>query len=254
MIQANLPFSTVRCSALKELLEAITCREVKMPSISTLMTTLTSKFDLMKINLKEKIKKQSFICSTTDIWTHRGKSYLGVSIHYIDEEWKRKSYILAFRRLFKRHTYDYLAKCLHDINKEIDLPHEKITHIVTDGGSNFCKAFRIYGRENDFSETLASMAEDEENEIYEEENVVLFNENALLIVNGDANDNQKEPDPLNDIMKDVENAAIQGDQIDFNNDLNFLCDDIILPPQMRCFSHLLNLIGNKPFIQIILYN
>lgn len=246
MVQSNLPFITIRSPALKELLEAISCREIKMPSNLSFMTMLSVKFDLMKTNLKLELKNQTFVCLTTDIWSHRAKSYLGVSVHYLNEQWQRKSYILAFRRLYERHSYDYLAKWLHEIIEEFDLSIGKITHVVTDGGSNFCKAFRVFGTDNDFSETLAALEQTEDNETNEAEDIVLIHENPVLVVEGDANecsvnDDNQNAEFLQEVITDVERALIQGDQIDLSQDSN--STDIVLPPQMRCFSHLLNLIG-----------
>lgn len=73
------------------------------------------------------LAKQSYVCITTDVWTHPCRSYLGVSVHFIDEEniKLRKSYVLAFRRLKQRHTFDYLASCLNEIFDEYELPVKK---------------------------------------------------------------------------------------------------------------------------------
>lgn len=157
VIQHNLPFSTIRSSALRTLLEEIANRQIKMPSIKFTMQTLATKFLTMKENLKNKLAKQPQVCVTTDVWNHRCRSYLGVSVHFIDDENVkiRRSYILAFRRLKQRHTFDYLEVCLNEIFVEFELSVKKITHAVTDGGSNFCKAFRVYGCNDDFQEAAA---------------------------------------------------------------------------------------------------
>lgn len=226
-----------------------------MPSVLSFMTTLSIKFDLMKNNLKLELKDQTFVCLTTDIWSHRAKSYLGVSVHYINAHWQRKSYILAFRRLYERHSYEYLAKWLHDIIEEFGLSIGKITHVVTDGGSNFCKAFRIFGSDNDFNVTLAALEQVEDDENNEAEDVILVGGNSVAVVGGDANEcseneNNHNVEVFEDVFTDIERASIQGDQIDFSQDLD--SNDIVLPSQMRCFSHLLNLIG-KFLVQSLYY-
>lgn len=227
---------------MKILLEGVAGREVSMPSIPSTMLLLNSRFDEMKNKLKMLIKEAQYVCLTADVWSHSRKSYLGVSIHFIanDNSWTRKSYILAFRLLSKRHTFDYLAETLVDIFKENDLPIEKITHIVTDGGSNFCKAFREFGKKSDFSDTLALIEQNEiEPELNDEGDDLLYIEGDPILVL-----DSEDSDPFEDIETEIMHANIQSDQINFPNENEEIDMDIVLPPQMRCFAHLLNLIGN----------
>lgn len=257
VLQNNLPFSIVRSSALKQLLEEMADRKIKMPSIKFTMQTLSSKFQIMKRNLIQELYKQSFVCLTTDVWTHRCRSYLGVSVHYIDEEniKLRKSHMLAFRRLKQRHTFDYLASALNELFDEFDLPVKKITHVVTDGGSNFCKAFRIYGSNDDFGESIAAIQEpeqlDEEDEF--DEDVVVVDYNAVVILENEGSEEDSEFDDAiseEQIAKDIQNTVVEFDQINFPDEPLALfsrcdtnCGNINLPRQMRCFSHMLNLVG-----------
>lgn len=233
-----------------------------MPSISFTMKFLTSSFDLMKQKLKEELAKQCHLCLTTDIWTHRRRSFLGISVHYIDESFLRKSYILAFKRMKQRHTFDYLASCLKEVLDDYGIPESKVTNIVTDGGSNFCKAFRIYGRDEDFSRTLATIQMDEEED--DDEDAILGNiddflftpdENTLQILNdGESTTNEEVTgEKLTDeqIEAEINNLPIQMDQIELPNEAcETINGEIVLPPQMRCFSHLLSLIGNFCTIQM----
>lgn len=246
IIQSNLAFNIVRSTAFKELLEMVSGREINMPTSTTIMSSLLIKFNEMKAKLKLELSQQSHVCLTTDIWTHSAKSYLGVSVHYYTKSWKHSSYILAFRHLKERHTYDYLARMLVEILNEFELPIDKITHIVTDGGSNFCKAFKIYGKKTDFSESLAAIECINMND--EEDDIVVDDYNDAIIVS----EGEEECNDDNNENEDILNAAnIQGVQIEFPEDLDRIDNEIILPPQMRCFAHLLNLIGHKNMIHII---
>lgn len=70
------------------------------------------------------------------------RSYLGITIHWIDEETlKRRSAILSCRRVKGKHTYDVLAKIINEVFTEYHIQN-KVCCTTTDSGSNFVKAFR----------------------------------------------------------------------------------------------------------------
>lgn len=241
MIQTNSPFSIIRSTALKELLETVSMREICMPSIGTFMSSLKSKYDSMKTNLIAHFKKQSYLCCTADVWSHRNKSYLGVSAHFLDDDLVRKSYILAFKNLTKRHTFDYLAHLLHEILNEYEIPIEKVTHFVTDGGSNFCKAFRVFGMSSDFSHSINIIYNEAAEVEQEEETIQVINDDPILVIDDEesiATNSEEES-----IENEISGVSIQGDQIIFPDYNEFSYNEIVLPPQMRCFAHMLNLVG-----------
>ena len=68
-----------------------------------------------------------------------------MTVHWISESTlQRKSAMLCLRRLTGRHTYDVLAKAVVDVLNEFGIA-EKVTRITTDNGSNFRKAFSVFG-------------------------------------------------------------------------------------------------------------
>lgn len=169
--------------------------------------------------------------------------------------------MLAFRRLRQRHTFDYLAACLNEIFDEFELPNKKITHAATDGGSNFCKAFRVYGSNDDFGEPIAAIQEPEQNdEEYEfDEDVVVVEDSAVVILEDDSSgdDISESDDTISEeqIAQEIQNTAIEFDQINFpdEQERDSTTGNIILPRQMRCFSHMLNLVGriSSKIVQLI---
>lgn len=242
VVESNLPFMTVRSSSLKLLLEEVGCRDLSMPSIDTIMALMSKRFDEMEVVLKELLSKQRYLCLTADVWTCRSRSYLGISVHFIDSEWIRKSFILAFKHLNKRHTYDYLAKCINEVIDKYGI-NGKVRHVVTDGGSNFCKAFRKFGQNDDFSQTLARIQEDaEEDEIDEQDDILMVQGETYLILEDGDNNSTNEILTQMEIVNEIQSENIQSDQIEFPEEIE-LESEIVLPPQMRCFAHLLNLIG-----------
>jgi len=67
-----------------------------------------------------------------------------MTVHWLDATLERRSAMLCWRRLKGEHTYDVLAKAIHEVLKEFDIS-DKVVRITTDSGSNFRNAFRIFG-------------------------------------------------------------------------------------------------------------
>lgn len=61
---------------------------------------------------------------------------------------ERCSAALACKQLQGTHTFSALAGALNDIHTEYNIC-DKIVHTITDNGSNFIKAFRVYGELDD---------------------------------------------------------------------------------------------------------
>lgn len=57
---------------------------------------------------------------------------------------QRQASCLAIRRVKGSHTYDVLAKILEEIHDDFRIG-SKITATITDSGSNFVKAFKLFG-------------------------------------------------------------------------------------------------------------
>ncbi|KAM7315752.1 uncharacterized protein ISCGN_005535 [Ixodes scapularis] len=101
----------------------------------------------MRDSLRNILKKIETVCCTADCWTSFHRSFLGVTVHWINpESLARESAIFACKRLTGRHTYDVLAAALQDVFREFKITN-KILVTVTDNASNFIKAFRVFGRE-----------------------------------------------------------------------------------------------------------
>ncbi|KAM7285269.1 uncharacterized protein ISCGN_032223, partial [Ixodes scapularis] len=95
---------------------------------------------------REKLSGQSYVATTADIWSTHHRSFMGVTVHWIDADTlSRGSLALACRRFPGSHTYDRIAEMLEDIRQSFDISREKVVATVTDNASNFAKAFREFG-------------------------------------------------------------------------------------------------------------
>uniref|UniRef100_A0A8C6LEB6 HAT C-terminal dimerisation domain-containing protein n=1 Tax=Nothobranchius furzeri TaxID=105023 RepID=A0A8C6LEB6_NOTFU len=153
------------------------------------------------------IEEQNHVSTTTDLWSANNRSYLGVTVHWIDKEsLKRRKAAIACRRFRGRHTYDKISTENEDIFSEYGLTLDKITACVTDNGSNFVKAFKEYQHIE---------SEEEEEEVDEnicEEEAHFTDLHSVLASTNDENEHVG------------------------------LC---VLPPHQRCAAHSLNLVANN---------
>lgn len=196
---------------------------------------LTNRYYQSKALLKQNIISIQYVCTTADCWTTRRRSFLGVTVHWLTNELVRKSYCLAVRRIRGSHTYDVLAKLLEEIHEEFNLNH-KLTATITDSGSNFIKAFRVFGVTNDKE---VESQHNNENELSDSESDSQSNcdiaaeesENVNQNVNKDMNFF-----PITEILNSS-NAALHSPTYS-------------LPPHRKCACHMLNLVATADLQKI----
>lgn len=222
------PLNTIYKPAFRDLIYGIanSTSENIMPGKSALSTEINKLYNEKISKLKALLEKQNYVCLTSDIWSCRNKSYLGMTIHFISETLKRKSYSLACKRICYNHTYDNIALVMHHVLKEFSLDVAKVTHIVTDNAANFGKVFRCFGVTRfESSDQIQSNVEENED-----------------ILNN-----------MEDSDSDIEiNEILSNNVHDYDNVLtDELGNEIILPPQITCCSHTLNLIATTDCKKIL---
>lgn len=257
IIYVNLPIRTVSQPKFKNLLEVVAGRNIKMPSRYSIQKQLNREFNEGKTKLKNLLRNQTFVCTTADVWSKRAQAYLGVTVHFIDHKYVRHSYLLAFRRLHKRQTHEYLGQQLYAINKEFNLSLSQITHTITDGGSNFRAAFRKFAS-NEAPEIIAEDADeyDDDNADDNDDDFDAFNNDtpSIDLLRGNTiNPNMDSNDESDAIYAQGVVANII-DLDEFVGSDTVIFDEIVLPPQLRCFAHLLNLIGKYDFMKYLKNN
>ena len=142
----------------------------------TLGIRLRARYVDVKNNLIANLLQVESVCTPADCWSARGKSYLGVTCHWLDTvTLQRKSVCLSIRRIFGKHSYDLLARHLEEIHGEFGL-QDKTCLTLTDSGSNFLKAFRLFGAKP--AETLVPTEDcDSETQDETEDDVVILSAN-----------------------------------------------------------------------------
>lgn len=122
---------------------------------------LEKEYAKMENELKKAYEELHFISTTADIWSIQNRSYLGVTAHWINPTTlKHEKAALACKRIKGSHTYGVVASEIDHIHSLYGLS-TKVTATVTDNGSNFVKAFKMYQPPDDDSDDSG----DDDNEV-----------------------------------------------------------------------------------------
>lgn len=143
--ECNLPISIVQNDSFRRLLQTVSNETVHIPSTYALMNTLSSEYETMKSEIKKLIASQDYICTTADVWSSTATSFFGMTLHFINSNIVRKSLLLGFRQMKHKQTYIEIKDMIRSIFADFGISPKTVTHIVTDGGSAFCKAFKQFG-------------------------------------------------------------------------------------------------------------
>lgn len=135
IVRHGLPFNFVEYKWVRELLSYINS-DVKHVSRNTLVSSLLKLHGEMKEKLKYAIHKcHNRICLTSDCWTAcTQEGYICLTTHFVDNNWKLNSKILAFCKLEPPHTGEDLANKVFEVLTEWEIDR-KIFSITLDNAS-----------------------------------------------------------------------------------------------------------------------
>ena len=109
----------------------------QLPKKDAVRDYIIARYNQCKINIKNELKAQKGLFSlTTDIWTSPSFiPFLCVTVHFIDSNWRLKSFLLAFRHIFGHHAGLRIYDCFKEILTEYDLMNRVLT-VTLDNASN----------------------------------------------------------------------------------------------------------------------
>ncbi|XP_073470722.1 zinc finger BED domain-containing protein 4-like [Aquarana catesbeiana] len=146
MIALDLqPFSVVDDKGFRSFVKALDPSYV-LPNRKTLSGSLLPQlYDSIKAELMVKVSNASAVCLTTDCWTSRTTtSFMAVTCHYIDDNFKLSSSLLDCFSFTERHTADNLSVELSKICEEWGITN-RIVACISDNASNIKAAIRNVG-------------------------------------------------------------------------------------------------------------
>lgn len=147
IMNSMVPLQVVEQEPFKNMLYVLGFKHkgLKLMSRRTLGRCLEKAYADYRSQLKDHVAKADWVSTTADIWSGRKRSFLGMTIHWIDADYKRRAAPLACRRFRGTHSFDRIANLISEIHASFSLAPPKITACVTDNGSNFVKAFMEFG-------------------------------------------------------------------------------------------------------------
>ncbi len=131
------PFTIVENPEFKLLINKLDARYI-LPCRQTLKENFMENYSIKRNNLINEISQiSSKVSLTMDIWTSEisKNCYLGVTIHYINNNWELKNYLLDLIPINGSHTAGLITSKLLQILGEFNI-NNNILALTTDNGSN----------------------------------------------------------------------------------------------------------------------
>ena len=84
IIEDMLPISTIESPAFSKLVCGVSSNNGQLPSRKSITTFLDKTYDSMIAKVKGTLEKMGRVCTTADVWSANRRSYLGMTVHWID--------------------------------------------------------------------------------------------------------------------------------------------------------------------------
>ena len=140
IISDMVPISGVESAGFRHMLQSFDPR-YKVPGRTYFSTeVIPTKYHTLKAFVKSELDTCTSIALTTDFWTSLSNdSYITVTCHFIDNEWKLQERLLLTRAVTGSHNADHVADLLRECATEWGL-HDKEPIIITDNARNMTNA------------------------------------------------------------------------------------------------------------------
>lgn len=89
----------------------------------TFSSYLSRCYAVMESDLKRTFENMEFVSTTADIWSANNKGYLGMTAHWIDENFKHEKAAIACKSVKGCHTYDLIAREFEQLHSNYGITH-----------------------------------------------------------------------------------------------------------------------------------
>ncbi|CAG8441427.1 4277_t:CDS:1 [Acaulospora morrowiae] len=143
IVSDTLPFSVITSKLLSTVFQYLN-GTISLPSRETIKSNVHNAFDRMQKDVQILLEQiSSKISITLDIWTSQANiSFLCVTAHWIDDNWKLNKILLDISVLSHPHTGKDINICLRKVFTTFNIM-TKIFGITFDNGSNIISAIQL---------------------------------------------------------------------------------------------------------------
>ena len=137
------PFKVVEGKAFQNMISSFD-PNFQLPTRNSIKKFIVKSFEKRKKLIIEYIKKISGKVSlTTDLWSSlNNESFLGITIHFIDESWVLRHFTLDILQFKGAHTGQSIADKIYEVLVEFGLENKTVS-MTTDNASNVILSARI---------------------------------------------------------------------------------------------------------------
>jgi hypothetical protein len=123
---------------------------VDLPGWTEIRATIVEDADALREELRDALQNHDgYFCLTTDVWTDRGaRTYMSLTIHYVDEDSRPHNKLLAVAHFPGMHTGARIGATIIDMFDDWNLDADKCTMLIRDGAGNAVKGARCLGLKN----------------------------------------------------------------------------------------------------------
>ncbi|CAH1104096.1 unnamed protein product [Psylliodes chrysocephalus] len=145
IVKNYLPIQLVDSEYFRSFVEKLN-NSYQVPSRKTVSNTLIPQlYTMVQENVRQSLENLVGCCITTDGWTScANKSFISVTVHYIDKNNTMQSNLLDCYDYSDRHTAENLCSELKRITREWNI-HNKIVAVASDNAANIVAAIRLTG-------------------------------------------------------------------------------------------------------------
>lgn len=140
------PLALVEDEGLAEVLSlALDNPSYNTPCRTTIQRRLKEMHLSLQKDMLEALTRQDCVSVTVDYWSSQSnESFLGMTCHYIDENWKARSQVLGVEQSTERHTGERVAAEIQSLLAKWTLS-SKVVAIGTDNAANMMSAMQRFG-------------------------------------------------------------------------------------------------------------
>ncbi|CAF2019737.1 unnamed protein product [Rotaria magnacalcarata] len=143
IVKCNLPPSIIEHNGFRNFLKMVAPKWKPTSARHFTKTLLPSLLNNVQDKIKNLLDSVDHLCITVDVWTdRRGRSFAGVTGHFLDLEYVPQALLLDFLRLKGPHTGENIQNITIQILDNMKIKG-KVYRIITDNACSMIKAYKF---------------------------------------------------------------------------------------------------------------